>query len=130
MTPYLIGRIITIEGGLANRTFIQSEEFSKKWDALGFNDDDLRMLERDIGENPKKYPVIRGTGRLRKGRISFHNRGKRGSARFCYADFEFAGTIFLVTIFAKNEKSNLSMRERKDIKNYLLMIEKDLEEKR
>ena len=25
------------------RTFIQTEEFTNKWDALGFNDDDLRM---------------------------------------------------------------------------------------
>ena len=109
-----------------NRTFIQSEEFSKKWDALGFNDDDLRMLENDIGANPKKYPVIRGTGKLRKGRIAFPNRGKSGSARFCYADFEFAGAIILVAIFSKKEKSNIAWKDRKYIKDYLATIEKDL----
>ena len=33
------------------------------------------FLENDIMDNPKKYPVMRGTGGLRKGRIAFENRG-------------------------------------------------------
>jgi hypothetical protein len=41
-------------------------------------------------ENPKKYPVIKGTGRLRKGRVVFENRGKSGSVRVCYVDFVIA----------------------------------------
>ena len=109
-----------------NRTFIQTEEFSKRWDALGFNDDDLRMLENDIGNNPKKYPVIRGTGKLRKGRIAFPNRGKSGSARFCYVDFEFAGTIYLFIIYGKKEKDNISIKERKELKSLITTLEKTL----
>ncbi len=27
------------------RTFIQTNEFSKNWDILGFDDEDLRLLE-------------------------------------------------------------------------------------
>ena len=30
------------------RTFIQTTEFSRNWDKLGFSDDDLRLLELDI----------------------------------------------------------------------------------
>ena len=30
------------------RTFIQTHEFSKRWDSLGYDDDDLRILELDI----------------------------------------------------------------------------------
>ena len=44
------------------RTFIQTREFSKRWDELGFDDDDLRLLELDILLNPMKYPVVKGTG--------------------------------------------------------------------
>lgn len=29
------------------RTFIQTREFSRNWDELGFDDEDLRMLEKD-----------------------------------------------------------------------------------
>ena len=82
-----IGDILEMRGGSMDRTFIQTSEFSRRWDDLGFNDDDLRILELDIMENPKKYPVIKGTGRLRKGRVAFENRGKSGSARVCYVDF-------------------------------------------
>ena len=46
------------------RTFIQTLEFSRKWDDLGLNDDDLRLLELDIINNLDKYPRIRGTGGL------------------------------------------------------------------
>ena len=30
------------------RIFIQTKEFSRRWDELGFDDEDLRMLEIDI----------------------------------------------------------------------------------
>ena len=43
------------------RTFVQTHEFSRNWDRLGFVDDDLRSLEEHIMENPKRWPVIRGT---------------------------------------------------------------------
>lgn len=36
------------------RTFIQTREFSRNWDELGFDDEDLRMLELDIMNNPQK----------------------------------------------------------------------------
>lgn len=50
------------------RTFIQTTEFSRNWDKLGFSDDDLRLLELDIMKHPDKYPVMQGTGGLRKAR--------------------------------------------------------------
>ena len=51
------------------RTFIQTDEFSRNWDEFGFTDDDLRRLEFDIMMNPHKYPVMQGTGGLRKARF-------------------------------------------------------------
>ena len=65
------------------RTFIQTREFSRNWDELGFDDEDLRMLELDIMNNPQKYPVMKGTGGLRKARISLDNKGKSKGARVC-----------------------------------------------
>ena len=51
-------------------------------------------------ENPKLGPVISGTGRLRKLRYSYGNRGKSHCARVCYVDFEINGIIFLIMVFA------------------------------
>lgn len=58
------------------RTFIQTREFSRNWDKLGFKDEDLRKLELELLENSDLHPVIKGTGGLRKIRIPFANEGK------------------------------------------------------
>ncbi len=44
------------------RTFIQTKEFSKNWDRLGFKDDDLRRLELEIMIDPSRFPIMKGTG--------------------------------------------------------------------
>lgn len=97
------------------RTFIQTREFSRNWDALGFDDEALRMLELEILKHPDKYPVMKGTGGLRKARISLDNKGKSGGARVCYVDFVFAETIYLITVYGKKDKDNLTKEERNAI---------------
>ncbi len=108
------------------RTFIQTREFSRRWEEFGLNDDDLRLLELDIMTNPHKYPVMKSTGGLRKARIPIGNRGKSGSARVCYVDFTSAETVYLITVYEKNEKDNLTMHERNIIKIAIEKIAKDL----
>jgi hypothetical protein len=56
--------------------------------------------------------VIPGTGGVRKVRVASSGRGKRGGARVIYL---FGGDnmpVFLLAVFAKNEKSDLSPAER------------------
>ncbi|SCY49743.1 RelE toxin of RelE / RelB toxin-antitoxin system [Pseudobutyrivibrio sp. AR14] len=108
------------------RTFIQTKEFSRNWDDLGFDDEDLRVLELDIMKNPDKYPVMSGTGGLRKARVSLENKGKSGGARVCYVDFVFAETVYLVTVYGKNEKDNLSKKERNEVKKVIEVLKRSL----
>lgn len=109
-----------------DRTFIQTTEFSKRWDALGLGDEDLRRLEIDILQNPSKYPVIPGTGALRKARFALNNKGKSGGIRVCYVDFVFAETIYLITVYAKNTKDNLTQAECRSIKTAIDQLRKNL----
>ena len=108
------------------RTFIQTCEFSSRWDELGFDDDDLRKLELDIMNNPDKYPIMQGTGGLRKARISLDNKGKSGGARVCFVDFIFAETIYLITVYGKKEKANLTKEERNEVKKAIDLLKKSL----
>lgn len=110
------------------RTFVQTSEFVKKWSQLGFVDDNLRQLENQILQNPKIGPVIQGTGKLRKMRFAFENSGKSGSVRVCYVDFEVFSQVYFITVFAKNEKANLTKAERNQIKTVIEKIEKNLEQ--
>ena len=108
------------------RTFIQTYEFSRNWDSLGFDDEDLRLLELDIMEHTDKYPVMQGTGGLRKARIAMENKGKSGGARVCFVDFVFAETVYLITVYPKKEKDNLSKEERNEIKKVIEALKKCL----
>ena len=108
------------------RTVIQTDEFSFRWDALGFNDDDLRRLEFDIMMKHDKYPVIQGTGGLRKARFAFEYRGKSGGVRGCYVDFVVKETIYLITVYSKNQKDNLSKEEKNEIRKLIDVLEKSI----
>jgi mRNA-degrading endonuclease RelE of RelBE toxin-antitoxin system len=108
------------------RTFIQTTEFSRNWDRLGFDHEDLRLLELEIMKHPDRFPIMQGTGGLRKARISFKNKGKRGGARVCFVDFVFAETVYLITVYGKKEKENLSKEERNNIKNAIETLKNHL----
>ena len=108
------------------RTFIQTKEFSRRWDSLGFDDNDLRKLELDIINNLNKYPIIKGTGGLRKARIPMVNKGKSGGARVCFVDFVFAETVYLITVYGKKDKENLSKEEKNEIKKLIEILKGSL----
>lgn len=108
------------------RTFIQTNEFVKKWEQLGFADEDLRRLEYEIMKNPKIGPVIRGTGKLRKLRFAYEHRGKSGSVRVCYVDFSEKRAVYLITVYPKNEKDNLSKAECNQIKRMIQILEQSI----
>jgi len=55
------------------------------------------------------------------------NQGKSGAFRVCYVDFEEHGVVVLITIFGKNEKSNLSSADRNGIASVIRDIEHDLD---
>lgn len=108
------------------RTFIQTRPFTRSCTALGFNDEDLRRLENQLLQNPKIGAVIRGTGKMRKMRFAFEGRGKSGSTRVCYVDFEIKETIYLLAVFAKNELENLTKEERNHLKKQIDILESNL----
>ena len=73
----------------------------------GFDD----MLEF-LAKRPKAGRIIQGTGGLRKVRMARAGTGKSGGTRVIYYYHNEAIPLFLLNIFGKNEKSNLSKSER------------------
>ncbi len=83
---------------------------------MGLTDDDLRHLQEELLADPKVGAVMRGTGGVRKMRFAFEQRGKSGSVRVIYVDFEVYEKIFLITAYPKSEKDDLTDAERNEIK--------------
>ena len=109
------------------REFITLPSFDVKWKHLGLNEDDKARLEQELLENPKIGSVMKGTGGVRKMRFAFQDRGKSGSTRVIYVDFEVYEKIFFVDVYQKSDKDNLTKAERNAMKNVVELIELGLE---
>ena len=61
--------------------------------------------------------------------ISHHNKGenkgKSGSVRVCYTDFEEYEVTYLITAFTKNEKDNLSKEEKNVLKKLVKALKNE-----
>jgi len=109
------------------REFIALPSFDRKWASLGLSNEELRLLEKELLADPKLGAVMRGTGGVRKLRFAFEHRGKSGSLRVIYIDFEYYEKIYLLDVFTKSEKSNLSPAERNEVKGLVEILEFSLE---
>jgi hypothetical protein len=110
------------------RSFIELPLFRSKWKSLGLTDDDLRRLQEQILADPKIGDVMQGTGGVRKMRFAFEHRGKSGSIRVIYIDFEVYEKIFLITAYPKNEKDNLTKSECNEIRQLIGILEEQLKQ--
>ena len=81
------------------REFIVIPSFQVKWKNLGLDENDMRRLEQEILDNPKVGQVMRETGGVRKMRFAFENRGKSGSVRIIYVDFEIYEKVYLIDAY-------------------------------
>lgn len=105
------------------RMFVETDEFRSRWQKLGMTQEDLRELQNHLLEHPDAGPIISGAGGVRKLRWARKGRGKSGGVRVAYADFGSRETTWLVTVFGKNEKADLSPEERKAIKAFVKSLQ-------
>ena len=52
------------------------------------------------------------------------NKGKSGGARVCFVDSVFAETVYLITVYGKKDKDNLSKEEKKRLEILLVCHKK------
>lgn len=95
-------------------TIVETPEFQRRARALMSEDDRLALIDA-IARNPRAGVSIGGG--VRKVRIARDGAGKRGGYRVIY----FYGgdddrPVFLITVFAKTEKANLTRSETEQIK--------------
>lgn len=94
------------------RRFIEVPLFTKRWKEIGLGDAELHNLQIMLLKDPESGPVIEGTGGIRKVRFPLEHRGKSGSVRVCYTDFEEFEVTYLITAFTKKEQENLTDAEK------------------
>ncbi|MGD9585066.1 MAG: type II toxin-antitoxin system RelE/ParE family toxin [Lysobacterales bacterium] len=70
------------------------------------------LLVSYLAEFPQAGSLIEGTGGIRKFRWAREGMGKRGGVRVIYYFHSERMPMYLLTVFGKNEKADLSMAER------------------
>jgi len=80
------------------------------------DEDERAALVDFLANNPVAGDLIPGTGGVRKLRWGLEGRGKRGGARVIHFYHNDTLPLFIVSIFAKNQKADLTAAERNDFK--------------
>jgi hypothetical protein len=68
-----------------------------------------------VAATPKAGDLIQGTGGVRKLRWARSGRGKSGGVRVIYYFHSEALPLYLLTVFGKGEKADLSQAERNEL---------------
>lgn len=68
-----------------------------------------------LAEHPKSGDVMEGTGGVRKRRWRRGGQGKSGDVRVIYYFHDDLMPLYLLTLFAKGDKANLTKAERNEL---------------
>ncbi|MCK6413152.1 MAG: type II toxin-antitoxin system RelE/ParE family toxin [Azonexus sp.] len=77
--------------------------------------DERQDLINYLAEHPKAGDIIEGTGGVRKLRWRRGGQGKSGGVRVIYYFHDDFMPLYLLTLFAKGDKANLTKSERNEL---------------
>src|ERR1700732_3915914 len=97
--------------------FIEAPAFTRHLSDY-LSDDEYRAVQEELGTNPELGDLMPGTGGFRKLRWADARRGKgrRGGLRVIYYHFKSDSQIWLMTLYDKNEASDLTAKEKRALK--------------
>lgn len=98
--------------------FVESKLFEKLRDKY-LSEVEFSKLQLELLSDPKKGDVIQSTGGLRKIRIASNGKGKRGGSRIIYYYLDSYSRFYLLTVYAKNEITDLTSQEKKQLKLFV-----------
>lgn len=104
---------------------LETPTFRAATKELKMEEDEIAKIVDEVAENPKIGDLIPGTGGARKFRFGRGSKGKSGGYRIITYYAADDVPVFLLDIFAKGEKINLSQAERNELKQYLGGVAED-----
>ena len=98
--------------------FIEAPAFTRYFSSY-LNDDEYRELQNRLATGPELGGIMPGTGGFRKLRWADPRRGKgrRGGLRVIYYYFPGEQQIWLMTLYDKDEASDLTPKQRQALQN-------------
>jgi hypothetical protein len=97
--------------------FIETPTFTKLVNEI-LSDDSYSELQAVLAKDPAKGDVIPGGKGLRKIRWSVPGKGKRGGLRVIYYWISADNIIYMVTLYKKSQKDDMSREQLKILAEY------------
>jgi len=107
-------------------TVAETPEYVRCAEKLLSAADRMEVVEY-LAANPKAGDLMQGTGGVRKLRWGRAGRGKSGGVRVIYYFHSDAMPLYLLTVFGKNERANLSKAERNELAGLVRMLKATVE---
>jgi hypothetical protein len=96
------------------RTVAETPEYLHRADKV-LTDSERGDVVDYLAAHPKAGDLMQGTGGVRKLRWARAGRGKSGGVRVIYYFHSEAMPLYVPTVFANNERANLTKAERNDL---------------
>ena len=110
-------------------TLVEVPSFTRDADAL-FSDKERDQLVDLLSLNPECGDLIPGTGGVRKVCVALRGRGKSGGARVIYYVFDRSVPLYLLAVYAKNERANLTIAEKQAMRTLVKALADQARSKR
>ena len=107
-----IGALVVEPAELRPLEVVETDGFAKDARKI-FTEDELGALHQHLGTLRELGNIISGSGGLRKARWSALNKGKRSGARVIYYYGGDHMPLFMIAIYTKSEKSDMTKAELK-----------------
>ena len=108
------------------QTVVELPEFQKRCEKW-LTQEEVKNIIDYLACHPESGDIMQGTGGIRKLRWAINGKGKSGGLRVIHYYHNQTAPLFLLTLFGKGEKANLSKAERNDLAKLTKMIIKQYE---
>jgi mRNA-degrading endonuclease RelE of RelBE toxin-antitoxin system len=100
--------------------FVETAVFTRRVQEH-LNDDHYAALQSFLAEHPDAGKIIKHSGGIRKLRWAGSGRGKRGGLRVIYYWWMAKDRISMLTVYAKNERDDLTAEQLKQLRSQLVL---------
>lgn len=105
-------------------TVIETVHFEKEARRL-LTEEEYARLVLSLANTPEAGDLIRGTGGIRKLRFAIKGKGKSGGVRVIHFCLTHTGEVYLLDIYAKGDKENLSAAEEKELATLVRILKQE-----
>ena len=110
----------------AVQTVIETQAYLRAAKDAGMADEERNAAVDLVATNPEAGDLLQGTGGVRKARLAGKGKGKSGGYRIVWYYGGGDIPVFLLTVFGKGEKANLTQGERNALRSLTATLKESL----